>query len=243
MTEATSTAAMASAPASVSHAPAAPVPPIGLREKHKRRTRAAIRAAAMELFDANGYAQTTVAQIAEAADVSHTTFFRYFQSKEQVVISDDLDDEWQAVLEAIPPGLGRFDLLRAMVRGLVELVLADDWASDPARMKLIQSEPALLLVNQIESDRAISEAADFIADYLGVERDNPRLRVFIAGGRRHDVPHRQRHRGRARRQIPRDASRGDRPAGAGPTAVSSRATQTCRVRWSLRRACVPLRRD
>ncbi len=71
MTEATSTAAMAYAPASVSHAPAAPVPPIGLREKHKRRTRAAIRAAAMELFDANGYAQTTVAQIAEAADVSH----------------------------------------------------------------------------------------------------------------------------------------------------------------------------
>ncbi len=67
MTEATSTAAMASAPASVSHAPAAPVPPIGLREKHKRRTRAAIRAAAMELFDANGYAQTTVAQIAEAS--------------------------------------------------------------------------------------------------------------------------------------------------------------------------------
>ena len=66
MTEATSTAAMAYAPASVSHAPAAPVPPIGLREKHKRRTRAAIRAAAMELFDANGYAQTTVAQIAEA---------------------------------------------------------------------------------------------------------------------------------------------------------------------------------
>lgn len=64
--------------------------------------------------------------------------------------------------------------------GLVELVIADDWASDPARMKLIQSEPALLLVNQIESDRAISEAADFIADYLGVERDNPRLRVFIA---------------------------------------------------------------
>lgn len=180
MTEATSTAAMATAPASVSHAPDAPVRPIGLREKHKRRTRAAIRAAAMELFDANGYAQTTVAQIAEAADVSHTTFFRYFQSKEQVVISDDLDDEWQAVLTAIPPGLGRLDLLRAMVRGLVELVIADDWASDPARMKLIQSEPALLLVNQIESDRAISEAADFIADYLGVERDNPRLRVFIA---------------------------------------------------------------
>ncbi|GAB37061.1 putative TetR family transcriptional regulator [Gordonia otitidis NBRC 100426] len=70
--------------------------------------------------------------------------------------------------------------MRAMVRTLVGLVLADDWASDPARMKLIQSEPALLLVNQVESDRAISEAADFIGDYLGVDRDSRRLRVFIA---------------------------------------------------------------
>lgn len=180
MTEASSTAAVASAPASVTHVGDVADRPIGLREKHKRRTRAAIRAAAMELFDAQGYAQTIVAQIAEAAEVSHTTFFRYFQSKEQVVVSDDLDEVWQDALTSIPPGLGRFDLLRAMVRTLVGLVLADDWASDPARMKLIQSEPALLLVNQVESDRAISEAADFIGDYLGVDRDSRRLRVFIA---------------------------------------------------------------
>lgn len=36
------------------------------------------------------------------------------------------------------------------------------------------------MVNQVESDRAISEAADFIGDYLGVDRDSRRLRVFIA---------------------------------------------------------------
>lgn len=186
MAEAVSTAVVASASASAARPAGDEVErPIGLREKHKRRTRAAIRTAAMELFDAQGYAQTTVAQttvaqIAEAAEVSHTTFFRYFQSKEQVVINDDLDDVWQESLTSIPPGLGRFDLLREIVRRLVGLVLADDWASDPARMKLIQSEPALLVVNQVESDRAISEAADFIADYLGVDRDSSRLRVFIA---------------------------------------------------------------
>lgn len=177
MAEAVSTAVVASASASAARPAGDEVErPIGLREKHKRRTRAAIRTAAMELFDAQGYAQTTVAQIAEAAEVSHTTFFRYFQSKEQVVINDDLDDVWQESLTSIPPGLGRFDLLREIVRRLVGLVLADDWASDPARMKLIQSEPALLVVNQVESDRAISEAAD----YLGVDRDSSRLRVFIA---------------------------------------------------------------
>lgn len=143
MAEAVSTAVVASGSASAVRPAGDEVErPIGLREKHKRRTRAAIRTAAMELFDAQGYAQTTVAQIAEAAEVSHTTFFRYFQSKEQVVINDDLDDVWQESLTSIPPGLGRFDLLREIVRRLVGLVLADDWASDPARMKLIQSEPA-----------------------------------------------------------------------------------------------------
>ena len=106
MTEASSTAAVASAPASVTHVGDVADRPIGLREKHNRRTRAAIRAAAMELFDAQGYAQTTVAQIAEAAEVSHTTFFRYFQSKEQVVVSDDLDEVWQDALTSIPQASG-----------------------------------------------------------------------------------------------------------------------------------------
>lgn len=78
MAEAVSTAVVASASASAARPAGDEVErPIGLREKHKRRTRAAIRTAAMELFDAQGYAQTTVAQIAEAAEVSHTTFFRY----------------------------------------------------------------------------------------------------------------------------------------------------------------------
>lgn len=64
-------------------------PPQGLRERKKIQTRLAIRRAAFELFDTQGYADTTVDQIAEAADVSPRTLYRYFGVKEALLLSDD----------------------------------------------------------------------------------------------------------------------------------------------------------
>ncbi|MFD6388574.1 TetR/AcrR family transcriptional regulator [Nocardia sp. NPDC055029] len=153
---------------------------VGLREKQKMRTRTAIREAAMRLFEQQGYTATTVEQIAKEADVSHTTFFRYFTSKEQVVINDDLAEEREAAIAALPQGLDHFDLLRAIIHELYRLALENPWASSPERMKLIHAEPALRMAYQIESDRAISEANEFFAGYLGVAPDSLRLRVFIA---------------------------------------------------------------
>ncbi len=134
----------------------------------------------MDLFDRQGYTATTVAQIADAAQVSHTTFFRYFQSKEQVVLQDDLDEQRVAILQAIPPGLSRFDLLRRIVTDLFHIAEADEWASDPRRSDLLNKEPELMVAFQNESDGILAEARGFIADYLDVPADDLRLRVFIA---------------------------------------------------------------
>lgn len=80
------------------------VPP-GLRESKKIQTRLAIRRAAFQLFSEHGYANTTVEQIADAADVSPRTFYRYFGVKEAVLISDDKIDPIVTAFVEAPPDL------------------------------------------------------------------------------------------------------------------------------------------
>ncbi len=90
-----------------------PARPAGLRERKKARTRAAIRQHALRLFSEQGYTATTVEQIAEAAEVSPATFFRYFPTKEDVVLQDDFDLIALAEMEAQPPDLGPIAAFRA----------------------------------------------------------------------------------------------------------------------------------
>lgn len=58
----------------------------GVREARKRATRARLERVALERFAANGYSATSVAEIARAADVSERTFFRYFATKDEVLL-------------------------------------------------------------------------------------------------------------------------------------------------------------
>jgi AcrR family transcriptional regulator len=85
----------------------------GLRERKKARTRAAIRDHALRLIAEQGYDATTVEQIAEAAEVSPSTFFRYFPTKEDVVLQDDLDLLWIDAVRAQPAELSPLAAMRA----------------------------------------------------------------------------------------------------------------------------------
>ena len=85
--------------------PADPIPTAGegLRDRKKRLTRQTILDRSAALFEARGYDHVTVAEIADAANVSVKTLFTYFDSKEDLVFADEsrlLDRLVEAVLGA-----------------------------------------------------------------------------------------------------------------------------------------------
>jgi AcrR family transcriptional regulator len=120
----------------------------GLRERKKRRTREALVGAALRLFEEKGYEETTVAEIAAAADVSPRTFFTYFPSKEDVLFADTEDrlGMARAALAERRPDDAPADLLLRTVRCIVESeTVAVDLARTlgPVRMRLALANPAL----------------------------------------------------------------------------------------------------
>src|SRR5579859_1823888 len=108
-----------------SQGPGAPGLP-GLRERKKARTRASLREHALRLFREQGYQATTVEQIAAAAEVSPSTFFRYFPTKEDLVLQDDMDTRMMAALERQPPGLSTVAAVRAATREVIGSYRGDE---------------------------------------------------------------------------------------------------------------------
>jgi AcrR family transcriptional regulator len=94
----------------------------GLRERKRARTRAAIAGAALELFDRQGFAETTIPQIAEAADVSPRTVSAYFPRKEELALPDSEEAfaTLEERLEGRPPEETAADALRAWIRFWLE---------------------------------------------------------------------------------------------------------------------------
>jgi hypothetical protein len=86
--------------------------PVSPRERKKAKTRSAIQALAPRPFQEQGYDATTVQQIIEEAEVSESTFFRYFPTKSDVVLMDDLDPLIVEALQRQPEELSVLQALR-----------------------------------------------------------------------------------------------------------------------------------
>jgi AcrR family transcriptional regulator len=115
----------------------------GLRASHKLRTQRSIQDHAMRLFTERGYDSTTIADIAKAADVSSMTVFRYFPTKEDLVMGDEYDPIIVEKIQAQPPWA---PLIRRICQGLVEVAAErtpEDEAMLLARIRMGLSVPSL----------------------------------------------------------------------------------------------------
>ena len=149
-----------------------PEPP-GRRERKKRATYLALRAAALDLVSERGFAHVTVEDIAEAVDVSPRTFFNYFSSKEDALVGDDpaLRAAMRAELLALPAEVSPLEALRRVLIGRLRAIAEDldlsgeDHEVWARRFAAVHAQPEVLVAYA----KHLTAVEQFVADAL-VER-------------------------------------------------------------------------
>jgi AcrR family transcriptional regulator len=152
----------------------------GLRERKKARTRAAIQHEALRLFRDKGYEATTVEQIAEAAEISPSTFFRYFPAKEDVVLTDDYDPLIMEAMRAQPVSWGPVQAVRAAMRTVFEAFTEEEMADMRSRAELVFAVPELRAGMLDQASGTVRAVTRFAAERAGAPADD--LAVYATAG-------------------------------------------------------------
>ncbi|MET8809263.1 TetR family transcriptional regulator [Streptomyces sp. NPDC004546] len=141
--------------------------PLGLRERKKQKTRERIRREAYRLFAEHGYEATTVDQIADAAEISSSTFFRYFPTKEDVVIQDEYDPALADAIRSRPAGEPIVDAILSSLKGTLGAMLQQDREDLLLRTRITFNDPAIRARNMAEQERSERAMAEVIAERTG----------------------------------------------------------------------------
>lgn len=156
--------------------------PPGLRERNRAERLQRIRAVALDAFSSRGFDDVTVDEIAELAAVSKSTLFRYFPTKEDLLVADDGArlDTIRSVFVDRPADEPVVESLRAAL-----LALAADYQDDATdhlqRFRVIRATPALsarVLEQQTTREDALAAA---IAARLGPGPDHETRSRLLAG--------------------------------------------------------------
>lgn len=150
----------------------------GLRELKKARTRAAIQQHALRLFREQGYDATTVDQIAEAAEVAPSTVFRYFPTKEDLVLQDDYDPMIIEAFRSQPLDVSPIQALRTAIRDVFEQIPESEGQAQADRLALIRTVPGLraAMFDYLAGTVTLISAA--MAERIGRKPDDFLLRNF-----------------------------------------------------------------
>ena len=151
-------------------------PATGLRERKKLKTKEAIHRAAMRLFEKHGYEETTIEQIAAAAEISPSTFFNYFPNKEDVVMLDIYDPMAIAMLKERPKDEPLNVAFRRVLEAL-DAIFERDRELVLARGRLMMEVPELRARLWDELERTQAFVTELLAERTGRKPEDFELRV------------------------------------------------------------------
>src|ERR1700760_1786422 len=153
---------------------------MGLRERKKERTRSELQRHALRLFRDHGYAATTVDDIAAAAEVSRSTFFRYFGTKEDVVLFDDVDPVMERVMAAIPEGTPLLEALHTVLRDSFASLDDEARALEEVRMELARTVPEIAAIIRERNAFGVEHVARMVGPATGRDPDDAEVLLFSA---------------------------------------------------------------
>jgi len=177
---------------------------VGLREMKKAKVKQAIQRETLRLFTERGYRETTVEQIAAAAEISTTTFYRYYPSNEEVILSG-IHERGQGegrgeergeglggglgggrerslhFVSELPAGVSVVEGLRAVLRGIQRSgALEGDRGALLARLRMINDTPELRALNAQRTQEGLRELAGLLAGPSGADPEGYEMRVLAA---------------------------------------------------------------
>ncbi|PZF86498.1 TetR/AcrR family transcriptional regulator [Jiangella anatolica] len=152
--------------------------PPGLRERKKLKAMRHIQQVALDLFDRDGYAHVTIERMAAEAEVSPSSIYRYFGTKEMVVLWDEYDP---IMLQAFDDRLRAKDPISALRDVLTEVVTTAMFEQDEEflrrRMSYAMEEPSIRAAMSRQADETAVDLRRTIAKHTGRDPDGLELRV------------------------------------------------------------------
>jgi AcrR family transcriptional regulator len=151
---------------------------LGLRERKKIKTRLAIQDHALRLIREQGYAATTVEQIAEAAEISPSTFFRYFPTKDAVVLTDDYDPLMVESFRNQPASLSAVRALRLAYQEVFADLTETEKHTFFERAQLCLQVPEIRAAFLDQLVQSVDLLSGVVAERAGRATDDPQVRAL-----------------------------------------------------------------
>src|SRR5579872_951480 len=130
----------------------------------------------MRLFTQKGFQATTIEEIAEAVEISPSTFFNYFPTKDALVLEDDLDPVIIAAFNAQPEGMNPIAALRAAMRSVFGGLSPEDELMLRQRTALVAADPDIRAAMLDQFTGLVDQVAIILAGRMGKPGNDFRIR-------------------------------------------------------------------